>query len=419
MKVTVSPSLLSGVIEAIPSKSHAHRLLICAALSDNKTDIACRTSSDDIKATCDCLCSLGATITKEKDFFLVTPLSASAQSAVLDCHESGSTYRFMAPVVAALGVNTEFVLQGRLGKRPMQPLWDALESHGVSVKGKDTERVCLSGKLRGGEFYIPGNVSSQFISGLIFALPLLDSDSVIYITGDLESKSYIDITLSAVRAFGIQINFAGRTITIPKGQKYISPRCVPVEGDWSNAAFWLCAAAAGKQSVTCAGLNPRSEQGDRAICNILRDFGAEVTIEENRVTARAAALFGTEVDARDIPDLIPAIAVLACSAPGTTVIKNAGRLRLKESDRLFTILDTLKKLGANISESENTLMIKGSRLAGGYVDSHNDHRIAMMASIASVISDGSITITKAEAVGKSYPGFFDDFKMLGGSIRKE
>lgn len=419
MTVTVAPAVLGGCVDAIPSKSFAHRLLICAALSERETQIACHGDSSDIDATRRCLNALGSDITFEDGTLSVAPLAERKPSSVLDCGESGSTYRFLVPVVAALGRDTEFILHGRLSARPMSPLWDALEQHGVSVAGHGSERVRISGQLHGGTFTIPGNISSQFISGLILALPLLAEDSTIQISGKLESESYLKITLAAVNAFGIRTSFLGNTITIPGGQRYVSPQHIAVEGDWSNAAVWLCAAAACGTTITCNGLNPASVQGDRAVCDLLTAFGADLTVTENSVTVRPAYLSGTEIDASDIPDLVPVLAVLACAACGTTTIYNAGRLRLKESDRLLTVSGTLRRLGANISETEDGLCITGHRLSGGRVDSCNDHRIVMMAAIASILADGDITITNAEAIEKSYPGFFTDFSRLGGRVRKE
>ncbi len=421
MNVTVLPSVIKGCVEAIPSKSLAHRLLICAALSENdKTEIVCQSISEDIKATMSCLASLGGGMTYENGIISVSPLACLRYGATLNCRESGSTYRFLVPVTAALGVEPVFLLEGRLGQRPMQPLWKTLENNGVSISGKGTDKVRISGKLSCGEYYIPGNITSQFISGLLMALPLLENDSIIHITGCLESKGYLDMTLSAMKTFGVRAEVTGSSAVIFGKQTYTSPRRVLTEGDWSNAAFWLCGAAACGQSLTCTGLNPLSSQGDRAICRVLEDMGAKTAFGKNLVTVKANGLHGTDVDAKNIPDLVPAIAVAACSARGTTKIYNAGRLRLKESDRLFTVADTLSRLGADISEQESSLVINGGKtLAGGCVDSCGDHRIVMMASIASVISTGSITIRNAEAVNKSYPGFFDAFENLNGCIRKE
>ena len=508
MKKIIAPTILEGSIGAIASKSHAHRLLICAALSGHgvsgaaQTEIYCRTSSEDIDATVDCLRAMGAEISKEisKDgeFYLVRPVGVPASSEVheslkshadppgpsprsvngncppviINCKESGSTYRFLVPVAAALGLDAEFVLEGRLPERPMEPLWEVLETHGISISGKGSSRVRIKGQLNGGEFILPGTVSSQFISGLLFALPLLRDDSRLTITGSLESESYIKITIEALKAFGI--NVRATSISVPGRQQYESPGTITVEGDWSNAAFWLAAGAAGGREITCTGLNPESVQGDRAIVEILRTFGGKVEIEADKVTVLRrsdrfceaqskdassvgmeslpesesgsesesesesecetvpepesnfefeldykpdprllAQLKGIEIDVRDIPDLVPALAVVACAAEGPTKIINAGRLRLKESDRLFTVWETLKTLGADIVQEGDSLIINGSkRLKGGRVDSHGDHRIAMMAAIASVISEGDITIENAEAVRKSYPGFFEDFGLL-------
>lgn len=420
MNVTISPSVIKGCVEAIPSKSFAHRLLICAAMSDNETDIVCGSMSEDIKATMACLNSLGGSVTYADNIISVSPLSSVKCGSELNCRESGSTYRFLVPVTAALGAGSNFLLEGRLGQRPMEPLWEALENKGVSISGKGTGKVCVSGKLRSGEFFIPGDISSQFISGLLMALPLLEKDSVIHITGSLESNGYLQMTLSVLKSFGVRIEMDGSSAVIPGKQTYTSPRHVLTEGDWSNAAFWLCGAAACRQSLICTGLNHFSSQGDSTICRVLESMGAKISFGQNSVRVTAESLHCSDIDVKDIPDLVPAIAVIACAANGTTRIYNAGRLRLKESDRLFTIADTLNRLGADISEQESSLIIHGGKiLRGGSVDSCNDHRIVMMAAIASVISEDSITIRNAQAVNKSYPGFFDVFDNLNGCIRKE
>jgi len=413
------PSVIKGHAHAIPSKSFAHRLLICAALSDEATDIECRSISEDIEATMRCLVSLGAGLTYRDGIISVSPISSLRRRTLLDCGESGSTFRFLAPVTAALGAESDFILNGRLAKRPMQPLWDILESSSLTISGKGTKKIMISGKLSGHEFYIPGNVSSQFISGMLMALPLLENGGIIRIGGSTESKGYVSMTLSALKTFGIDTEVKGSSMTVPWKQAYVSPHRVKTEGDWSNAAFWLCGAAACGQALTCTGLDPVSSQGDRAICNVLENMGAKIVFGQNSVTVETNGLICSDIDAKDIPDLVPAIAVAACAARGTTNIYNAGRLRLKESDRLFTVADTLNKLGANVLENESSLTINGGKtLAGGCIDACGDHRIAMMAAIASVISEGSITVRNAQTVNKSYPGFFDDFEKLNGRTGK-
>ncbi|NLL45996.1 MAG: 3-phosphoshikimate 1-carboxyvinyltransferase [Clostridiales bacterium] len=417
MDITIMPESLSGRVRAIPSKSFAHRLLICSALSDRKTFVKCTGTSEDIDATVRSLIALGAGIDRSEEGFEVTPIpeQGALKRRLLDCGESGSTLRFMLPVACALGTDSSFKLAGRLPSRPMSHLEDELKKHGCNLSGQGGDKLCASGQLRPGHYILPGDVSSQYVSGLLFALPLLQGDSQIEITGNIESKDYIYMTLAALEEFGIQIEFCGNRLNIKGGTGYKSPGKAEVEGDWSNAAFWLCAGALGGSGIECRGLNTASIQGDREVLDIVAKFGAEVKCRGDSVTVKPSVLKGLEIDARDIPDLVPALSAVAAIAGGTTVIKNASRLRIKESDRLQTVAGTLSALGADITETEDGLLIKGRpRLTGGVVDSCGDHRIAMMAAIAAAACVKPVTIKNAEAVNKSYPNFFRDFRSLGG-----
>lgn len=302
----------------------------------------------------------------------------------------------------------------------MGPLWETLERCGICIEGKGMEKVSFSGRLSAGEFTIPGDVSSQFISGLLMALPLLGKKSRIKITDTVESGGYIDMTMDVLGTFGVKTELKECSMEVSGEKGFVSPGSIVTEGDWSNSAFWLCGAAATGGSLTCGGLNINSSQGDRTIVSVLQEMGVEAVYGEKSVSVKSGTLRPARIDAMDIPDLVPPMALLACAANGETEIYNAGRLRLKESDRLFTVADTLRKLGADISEEASSLRIRGGRpLTGGEVHSHGDHRIVMMAALASLISEDNIVIKSAEAVGKSYPGFFEDFKSLGGSVRKE
>ena len=419
MNITLQPSAIGGSISAIPSKSHVHRLLICAAMSEEETRVLCPASSQDIDATARCLEALGARITYDGKAFSFRPGHRPTGNAVLDCGESGSTYRFLFPVAGALGLNTVFRLHGRLPQRPMDALFETLEERGITITGKGTSEVRCSGHLNSGIFTIPGGISSQFISGLLFALPLLEGDSEIRITGKIESGKYIDITLEALKDFGIRADRKENRILVPGSQHYRSPGEIRGEGDWSNAAFWLCGALTSGKAVTVAGLSPDSPQGDKAICRILREMGAETVWEGDSLTLIPGELHGIDIDVTDIPDLVPALAAAACSAKGITKILGAGRLRIKESDRLESVTRVLRTLGADITEGRDFLTLKGGRpLTGGTVDSWGDHRIAMMAAITAPLCTGSVEITGAEAVNKSYPGFFEDYNRLekGGSL---
>lgn len=387
----ITPSPITGTVPAIASKSMAHRLMICAALADTETQVVCQSTSKDIEATRSCL-------------------SAMKTGHRLLCGESGSTLRFLLPVVAALGLNAEFYMEGRLPDRPLAPLDDELRRHGAVLQ-KDGSVLHVSGQLTPGEYTLPGNVSSQYISGLLFALPLLEKPSKLTVTGTIESAPYIEMTLDALRQFGVRITIEGNVYHIP-ACGYKSPGKVFVEGDWSNAAFWLCAGAISKP-VTVTGLDPNSLQGDKAVFDLLRRFGANCQQDGNRFSVAPGPLRGIDIDAAAIPDLVPVLSVVAAKAEGTTRIYNAGRLRLKESDRIETVCRMLTDLGGTIQATEDGMIIQGGKpLSGGSTDSFGDHRIAMAAAIASCLCTGAVTVTGAGAVNKSYPHFWEDFEIL-------
>lgn len=411
MDITLKNRPIGGQIAAVSSKSVAHRLLICAALADKPTAIVCSDRSEDIDATVRCLSALGAKIDPLPDGFLVRPISQTKAEATLDCGESGSTLRFLLPIAAAIGTDTTFVLHGRLPERPLSPLRELLEEKGILITKPSENTLRVQGKLRAGAFPIDGNVSSQFITGLLFALPLLDGESDIMLTSDLESAGYIDLTLDALRRFGLVPKATEHGWHFPRKTAYRSPDKVAVEGDWSNAAFWLCAGAICRP-MTVTGLSLRSSQGDRKILDLLRQFGAKIDIENDRLTVRPAPLHGIEIDASQIPDLVPPLALVAACAEGKTRIFGAQRLKIKESDRLRSVFEAISALGGEISVLTDGLEIVGGALHGGQIDSQNDHRIAMMAAIASTVCDGAVTLRGAQAVKKSYPRFWEDFERL-------
>ena len=396
MRAVLTPAPLRGEIRAIASKSQAHRLLICAALADGPTRIVCRERSEDIDATAACLRALGAQIDWADGEFSVEPLNTPRQDAVLDCGESGSTLRFLLPVVCALGVRATLQLHGRLPQRPLEPLWTELIDHGALLSRLPDGSIRTGGWLKGRDFTIAANVSSQFISGLLFCLPLLGGGSV-WLTGTLESASYIDMTCDALRTFGLHVSGRSASLTVSPG-RYHSPGRVEVEGDWSNAAFWLCA------GVGCTGLNPASAQGDRAVTEAIAAIRAG----------------GAAIDAKNIPDLVPVLSVLAALTPGTTTFYHAQRLRLKESDRIAATCAMLTALGAEARPTEDGLQVTGARqLPGGTVDSAGDHRIAMSAAVAAAGCTGPVIVEGAQAVRKSYPAFWQDYAALGGQVRLE
>ena len=417
VKIGKNP-LNKGQVRIISSKSDAHRSLIAAALAEEESVLFVDGWPDDLEATVRCLEALGAEIYKEPSGIEVVPIRRNTEkAAVLDCGESGSTLRFLLPVAAALDRHTTFTGQGRLPERPLGILLEEMAQHGCSVNG-DKLPVEIDGQLKSGVYTLPGNVSSQFITGLLFALPLLEGDSEIRLTTDIESKGYIDMTLKTLKTFGIEVRNREHGWYIPGGQTYNGPRMRFTEGDWSNAAFWLTAGAI-KGSVGCQGLDMESAQGDRAIVSLLEEFGAETKMILNQITVTNKEMEGIRIDASQIPDLVPILCIAGAAAKGKTEIVNAGRLRLKESDRLAVMAECLRKIGVEVEEKEDGLVITGGCNPPAeeiVIDSHGDHRIVMAMAIAAVSLGVDITIINADAVNKSYPSFFIELKKLGGVV---
>lgn len=395
MDITIYPKKLHGSIRAIPSKSAAHRLLICAAFADKETFISCHDTNRDIEATADCLQSLGANIKRTNEGYHVTPIHSIPENAVLNCCESGSTLRFMLPIVGALGIHGTFLMEGRLPSRPLSPLWEEMERMGCCLSRPTANTIECHGKLKPGKYTIAGNISSQYITGLLFAAALLPDCSEILVDGKLESKPYVDMTFDALAKFGVHTDGFCVNCSYP----FISPGKIDVEGDWSNAAFFLAANSLGSD-IEIMGINPNSVQGDRAIEEALGSLKTYCSIS-----------------AADIPDLVPIMAVVAGSAQGacfTDII----RLRLKESDRVETVSSMLSALGAEVYSDENTLTVHPASYHTCIIDAAGDHRIAMAAAIAATAADGPVTILGAECVKKSYPGFWDAYKELGGNYEQ-
>lgn len=413
--------ILSGAVTPPPSKSQAHRLLICAALATEPCTIVCSALNDDIVATMNCLNALGADIKYSDGVFTVLPVKLQ-KGATLNCGESGSTLRFLLSVAAALGADATFVGAGKLPQRPNGALCDALALHGIEFEKQTPDAelpLTCRGSLAAGNYRLPGNISSQYLTGLLFALPLLEQESTIEITDGLTSASYVDMTIDAVRRAGITISNKGNIYEIKGRQQYYLPQRTVVEGDWSAAAFWLVAGVIGKHPITVQGINYDSLQGDRCIVDHLRKMGAFIEIADNRVVAFPSQLFGTDLDCMDTPDLVPILAVAAAAASGSTEFYNVGRLRYKESDRLAAMQKTLAAFGIASSVGEDTFTVYGGTpVAKSAVDSFGDHRIAMSAAILSTIADGETTILGAECVAKSYPSFYDHFLMLGGNVNR-
>ena len=393
MDITISPRRLRGDLTVIPSKSQAHRLLICAAFSDKPTLLQCAETNRDIEATADCLTALGAKIIRTDSGYTVFPVKAVPEQAELHCRESGSTLRFLLPVAGALGVDALFTMEGRLPQRPLSPLWEEMERMGCTLTRPTSDTIRCTGKLRPGAYRIDGGISSQYITGLLLALSLLGSGSQLEITGEAESRPYIEMTKAAISLFGGDPDHPGE-------KRFHSPGAVSVEGDWSNGAFFLAANELGSH-LNLHGLDPDSPQGDRAVLGILP-------------LLRSGA---PRVSAADIPDLVPILSVAAASNHGA-VFTDIRRLRMKESDRVASVMAMLKSLGGRAEADDNTLTVFPSGFTGGVVDSFNDHRIAMSAAIAATVCTGPVTVLGAECVSKSYPGFWEEYRRLGGNYEQ-
>ena len=392
MDLKVIPGKLSGRVSVVSSKSQAHRYLICAAFSDRKTMLHCPESNRDMEATVACLGALGAEILRTESGYLVTPVSQVPAKALLPCGESGSTLRFLLPVVGALGVDAVFQMHGRLAERPLSPLWEEMERMGCQLSFPEKTTLRCRGKLQPGTYTIDGSVSSQFLSGLLFAAALMPGTSHITITGHLASRPYVEMTRKAMEQFGRSTS----NLTVTGGYPFVSPGSLSIEGDWSNGAFFLAANALGSR-IVIDNLSESSFQGDKAVGKLLAQLHNHCTIS-----------------ADDIPDLIPILSIVAACRQGAT-FTNIQRLRLKESNRVDTILAMLRSLGGKAEATNDTLTVFGTGLTGGCVDCANDHRIAMSAAIASTVCQNPVILLGAECVEKSYPRFFAEYRKLGGN----
>jgi len=390
MDILIHPRRLRGDINIIPSKSQAHRLLICAAFADKPTQIRCSETSRDMDATADCLRALGADIIRTDTGYAVFPAQRIPEKATLNCCESGSTLRFLLPVVGALGVEGTFLMEGRLPQRPLSPLWEEMERMGCRLSRPTASTILCEGRLKAGQYSIDGGISSQFITGLLLALSLLRDESNLTITGKVESKPYIDLTKQVLSIFAAREG------------SFHSPGHISVEGDWSNGAFFLAADHLNDDpGLEIHGLENASVQGDRAAAHWI-----PLLCREN-----------CTIDASDIPDLVPILSVTAAAKHGA-VFTNIRRLRIKESDRVASTIAMIEALGGRAWATEDTLTVCASGLTGGRVDACNDHRIAMSAAIASTVCKQDVLILGAECVKKSYPRFWEEFSRLGGTYEQ-
>lgn len=412
--VKFSPFVPNGTVNVPPSKSDVHRAIICAAMANGVSRISPVALSNDIKATIGCIKALGADAVLENNVLTVDGTNMyKNKTALLDCGESGSTLRFFIPIAAVGNINATFVGKGKLPQRPIGIFTEALPKAGTVCKTEGGLPLEIKGQLKSGIFKIPGNVSSQFITGLLLALPILEGDSEIVLTSPLESVGYIAMTIRTMKQFGVNIQATEKGWHIKGGQSYKT--CdYKTDGDWSQAAFFMVlGAVSGK--VTVKGVAKDSTQGDKKCAEILARFGAKVTQLDNEVTVEKGELKAITIDASQIPDLVPVLSVCAAFAEGTTRIINAERLRIKECDRLKATAELLNNLGGKVKELSDGLEITGvSSLKGGNVNGYNDHRIVMSAAVCAARSDEDITATFAMSINKSYPDFYIDYNSIGG-----
>lgn len=417
--ITINPQKLKGSVQVPPSKSMAHRAIICASLARGRSIISNIEYSKDIKATISAMKALGTMIFEYDDYLEIDGTTTFMKNNCdIDCCESGSTLRFMIPISIVCEANVHFIGEGRLGKRPLDVYYQIFEKQNIGYLYKENVLdLYIRGRLHGGVFQVPGDVSSQFISGLLFALPLMNEDSKIIITSPLQSKGYIDLTLQMLNQFGIQVvNNNYQELIIPCNQQYHS--CdYKVEADFSQAAFYLVAGALGND-VVLEGLNLASCQGDKAAIDILERMGCSLVKKDHGYQMIPTKLSATKIDGAQCPDIIPVIALACALSEGVSEIINIERLRIKECDRLFATVETINQLGGQALEKDDTMIITGVPfLRGGNVSAYNDHRMAMMEAIASTLCQQNVIIDQKECVKKSYPSFWEHFTMLGGKIQ--
>ena len=415
-EVIIKPNELCGEIVIPSSKSLTHRSIICGCLAGKRCKITPISFSQDILATIQAMKNIGSEFFLEGENLFVEGFSLNDQKdIVIDCCESASTLRFLIPIVSALGINASFKMSESLAKRPLLSYLRILSKNGLKFQYQGKCVVKISGKLTPGTFCIPGGTSSQFISGLLLALPLLEDDSLIEITSKLKSANYVSMTTQVMRHFGVRAQRTQTGFFIAGNQKY-KPADYTIEGDWSQAAFFLAAGLL-RGRVSIKGLNTRSIQGDSSIYSLISDFGGKIYTRRGAVVTRKSDLHGITIDASQIPDLVPILTVLAANAEGMTVINNIRRLRFKESSRAEVISEELGKLGVEIYRTKHQLKIIGNqKLHSEVLWGHNDHRIVMALSImANVVPEG-LKIKGAESINKSYPDFFKDYALLGGNV---
>ena len=415
---TVTAQVPTGTIAAIPAKAHAHRAIICAALANSGSTIHLSRTSKDIDATMASMRALGAQVDYQDQVITIKPGPAPSKGQILP-HESGTTLRLLLPVAASICPEVDVDAKGRLPERPLEPLMGQMKEHGVSFS-QAKPPFTMTGKLTAGSYAMVGNVSSQFFSGLLLAAPQVGATTVESM-GKLESRDYVSLTINTMKDFGVTVesdtNDKGDDrFTIPAGSHFQGQRDYAIEGDWSNAAIWVVAAALTGQALTITGLNKDSIQADRRIMAIVESTGSHLQWEGNNLTVSGKATQPLHVDLGQCPDLLPVMAALACGIDGESSFVNGARLRIKESDRLEAVAALVRDLGGSVRLEGDDMYIQGTgRLVGGTVDCQNDHRLVMAGTLAALIAEEPVQLKDSQAITKSYPDFFDDWNALGGN----
>lgn len=420
MTRTVQSAILNGTVKIPPSKSLSHRAILAAALAEGVSIIDNLVYSEDIEATLEAIMGLGVEIMKSKNSIKIIG-RGKLESPIwpLHCNASGSTLRFLIPFACLVEGPVVFTGEGKLVTRPLDPYFEVFDQQGIRYCYDGKLPLLVEGQLKPDKYRMPGNISSQFVTGLMYVLPLLDGDSEIVLTTPLESRDYVELTIQVLKQFGIAIETVTSEHYIIRGNQKYRPTKYRVEGDFSQSAFWIAAGLMG-DGLELEALDQNTRQGDKRILEIAGTMGGNLKWDEGMLKVTGTKTKGAVIDASQCPDLVPIVATLASVSSGETRIINAGRVRIKESDRLSAICTELNKLGANIEEEPECLVIKGvERLSGGTVEGWNDHRIVMSLAVAAMKCDGPLTIKGSDAVRKSYPHFFDDFKALGGIINEQ
>lgn len=420
MTRTVHSAILNGIVKIPPSKSLSHRAILAAALADGESTIENLVYSEDIEATLEAIMGLGVEILKSKHSLKIMGRS-KLESPIwpLHCKESGSTLRFLIPFASLVEGPVVFTGEGKLCTRPLDPYFDIFDQQGIRYSYNGKLPLLVEGQLKADVYRLPGNISSQFVTGLMYVLPLLDGDSEIILTSPLESRDYVELTIQVLNHFGINVETVTAEHYIIRGNQHYRPARYRVEGDFSQSAFWIAAGLMGN-GLELTELDQNTRQGDKRILEIVDAMGGNLKWENGMLKVTGTKTKGAVIDASQCPDLVPIVATLAAVSLGETRIINAGRVRIKESDRLHAICTELNKLGANIQEEPECLVINGvESLTGGITSGWEDHRIVMSLAVAAMKCDGPLTIEGSDAVRKSYPHFFADFKALGGMIHEK